>query len=53
MIGDDGAHGAGKPGPLGPPRDLVAETRERLAGRLVDAALQVEAARMVGMRLDR
>ena len=53
LVGDDRADGAGEPGPVRPPSDLVAESAERLAGRLVDPALQIEQARMIGVRLER
>ena len=53
LVGDDGAHGSGEPRPIRPPLDLVAELSERLPGRLGDAALEIEPAGIVGVRLER
>src|SRR5262249_39727472 len=52
LVGDNGADGAGKPSPVRPPSNLVAESTERLARRLVDPALHVEQARMIGVRFE-
>src|SRR5215470_12815572 len=52
LIRDDGTDGAGKPRPVRPPSNFVAEAAERLAGCLVDPALHIEQARMIGVRLE-
>src|SRR5262249_5277255 len=41
-VGDDRAHRAGQPDPVRPVRHLVAHALELGAGRLVDAALEIE-----------
>src|SRR5262245_23065899 len=52
LVGDNRTHRSGKPCPLRPPFNLVAEAGERFSGETVYATFQIEPPGVIGMRLE-